>query len=97
MGVTVAVARMDYDAPRETDADVTAFGSFLRENIFSMEAWTLIDEGGLLVEASRETIDAQLESFAGSDEGTPESAELIGGWLDSVFGEDDDTCLLLCN
>ena len=62
MGVTVSVARME-DTPSLNVGNIADFGSHLQDRAFDIDAWTLIDEGGILMEISRETIDREVENF----------------------------------
>ena len=94
MGVTVSVARME-DTPSLNVGNIADFGSHLQDRAFDIDAWTLIDEGGILMEISRETIDREVENFAAKAEVGDDHAEAVRQWVQQVFGDRVDTYLLL--
>ena len=94
MGVTVSVGTMEIP-PSEFAGHVADFGSHLQDRAFEIDAWTLIDEGGILMEVSRETIDLEVETYSGKPDTTSERAEAVRKWVDQIYGDKMDTYLLL--
>ena len=95
MGVTVATVTMDFSKAREVAGDIEDFGGFLRDNIFEINAWTMIDEGGILLQAPRSVIDLQMQGFVKAEKVSDESVGLLSGWFDRHFGADGDVTVLL--